>query len=65
MLAMELEKKDAALGNRAWDLQRFAEEYAKLYATQCPVQSLRIMKPWGAIFVILDDGREVLVPQPE
>ena len=64
VLAMEVEKTDAALGSRTWELQRFAEEYARIYVTECPVQSVRVMEPSGAIFVILDDGREVLVPQP-
>jgi len=64
-LAMDVEKKHDALGKRIWELQEFAEENAKFYATQCPVQSVRIMQPSGEIFVILDNGQEVLVPQPE
>jgi uncharacterized protein (DUF433 family) len=31
--------------------------------TRIPVQSVRIMQPSGAIYVILADGREVVVPQ--
>ncbi len=65
-LAMDADKKkQRALGKKLWELQQFAEEYAKGYSCECPVQSVRIMQPSGAIFVILADGREVLVPQPE
>lgn len=63
-LAMDVEKKkQQRLAKRLWELQEFAEEYAKAYAADCPVQSVRIMQPSGAIFVILADGQEVLVPQ--
>jgi len=65
-LAMDVEKKKQhGLAKKLWELQVFAEEYAKAYAAECPVQSVRIMQPSGAIFVILADGREVLVPQAE
>jgi len=61
---MDAERKHHRdLGKRIWELQEFAEEYAKYYVTQCPVQSVRVMQPSGAIFVILADGSEVLVPQ--
>ena len=64
-LAMDVERKQyRGLGKKLWELQEFAEEYAKAYVTQCPVRSVRVMQPSGAIFVILADGREVLVPQP-
>ncbi len=65
-LAMDVEKKkQQGLAKKLWALQEFAEEYATLYAADCPIQSVRIMQPSGAIFVILADDREVLVPQPE
>jgi hypothetical protein len=64
-LAMDAEKdKSKGFAKRVWDIQELAEEQAKYYFTQCPVDSVRIMQPSGAIFVILADGREVLVPQP-
>lgn len=64
-LAMDADKKkQGALSKKLWELQQFAEEYAKSYFCECPLQSVRIMQPSGAIFVILADGREVMVPQP-
>jgi hypothetical protein len=66
ILAMDAkERKQHTLAKKLWDLQQFAEEYAKLYVTKCPVQSVRVMEPSGAVFVILANGREVLVPQPD
>ncbi len=65
-LAMDADKKkQRALSKNLWELQQFAEEYAKSYYSECPVQSVRVMQPSGAIFVILADGREVMVPQPD
>jgi len=65
-LAKETEKKkQKSLAMRLWSLQEFAREYAESYAGECPVRSVRVMYPSGAIFVILADGREVLIPQPE
>ena len=65
-MAMDADKrKQRALSKSLWELQEFAEEYAKYYVRKCPVQSVRIMQPSGAIFVILADGREVMVPQPD
>ena len=65
-LAMDAEKKkQRGLAKKLWELQQFAEEYARYYVTQSPIQSVRVMQPSGAIFVVLADGREVLVPQPE
>lgn len=65
-LASDAEKrKQHGLSKKLKELQQFAAIYAKSYAEDCPVQSVRIMQPAGAIFVILADGREVLVPQPE
>jgi len=64
-LAADAEKaKKKSLGKKLWELQEMAEQYARYYLSECPVQSVRIMQPSGAIFVILADGREVLVPQP-
>jgi hypothetical protein len=40
-----------------------AEKYARYYLSECPIQSVRIMHPSGAIFVRLATGEEVLVPR--
>lgn len=53
------------LKDRLWDVQEVAEHYAKYYFCECPIQSVRVMEPSGAIFVILADGREVLVERPD
>jgi len=63
-LAGDAGRKKSALAERLWDIQETAEEYARHYLLQSPVRSVRLMQPSGAIFVILADGREVLVPQP-
>ena len=64
-LASDVDQKNyRGLGKKLWELQEFAEEHAKAYLTECPVRSVRVMQPSGAIFAILADGREVLVPQP-
>jgi hypothetical protein len=63
---MKVERKQyRGLVKKAWELQALAEEHAKLYAVECPIASVRIMRPSGAIFVVLANGQEVLVPQPE
>lgn len=51
------------LARRVREIEKSAEEYATYYVEECPVQSVRVMQPSGAIFVILGDGREVLLPQ--
>lgn len=40
-----------------------AREYQELYGSRCPIRSVRVMEPSGAVFVTLSDGREILVPQ--
>jgi hypothetical protein len=42
-----------------------AEKYARYYVSECPIQSVRIMQPSGAIYVRLAGGEEVLVPQED
>lgn len=65
MLAVEAERtKKKTLANKIWTIQETAEKYARYYFCDCPVQSVRVMQPSGAIYVILADGREVVVPQP-
>ena len=65
MLAAEADKaKSKTLAKKLWSVQEKAEEYARHYFSRSPVQSVRVMQPSGAIFVILADGREVLIPQP-
>jgi hypothetical protein len=64
-LAADADKgKKKSLAERLWAIQELAEEQARYYSLASPVQSVRVMEPSGAIFVILADGREVLVPQP-
>jgi hypothetical protein len=63
-LAMDAEKaKKKSLAKKLWGVQETAEKYARHYLSKSPVQSIRIMQPHGAIYIILADGREVLVPQ--
>jgi len=63
-LAIDAEtKKHKAFAQKLWEIQQEAEQYARYYLSQCRVQSVRIMEPSGAIYVILADGREVVVPQ--
>lgn len=63
-LAFDAGRKKNALAKGLWEVQAIAEKYARYYLLQSPVHSVRIMQPSGAIFVMLADGREVLVPQP-
>lgn len=53
-----------SLADKLWAIQERAHGNAIHYFKRSPVQSVRVMEPTGAIFVILADGREVLVPQP-
>ncbi len=55
--------KQRTLMTKIRDLEEMAKKYAQYYLSQSPVQSVRIMQPSGAIFVILQDGREVMIPQ--
>jgi hypothetical protein len=55
--------KKRSLAKKLRGIQEMAEGYARYYLSKSPVQSVRIMQPSGAIYVILADGREVLVPQ--
>jgi hypothetical protein len=64
MLAADAEKaKKRSLARKLRDLHKYADDYARDYLSKSPVQSVRVMQPSGAIFVILADGREVVVPQ--
>ena len=64
-VAMDAKKaKKKGLADKIWAIQEEAEKYAKYYYCKSPVQSVRVMHPSGAIYVILADGREVAVPQP-
>ena len=64
-LAVDAERrKKKSDAKKLWEVQAIAEQYARYYLLQSPVRSVRIMHPSGAIFVVLADGREVLVPQP-
>lgn len=56
--------KQRALARDIGEIRDTAEKYAKYYYSECPIRSVRIMHPSGAIFVTLNDGQEVLVPQP-
>lgn len=56
--------KTRAFAESVWQAHETAMAYARHYLQDCPVKSVRIMQPTGAIFVMLADGREVLVPQP-
>jgi hypothetical protein len=61
-MASEVESR--SLAKRLRHLSDSAPEYADAYLNESPVQSVRVMEPSGAIFVILSDGRKILVPQP-
>jgi hypothetical protein len=62
--AMDLERRRKVSAKRLWELEELAEKYARYYLVSCPVSSVRIMEPSGAIYVMLPDGTEVLVPRP-
>lgn len=63
-LAVDARRKRNPLEKKLWEVQAIAENYARHYLVESPVHSVRIMQPSGAIYVMLADGREVLVPQP-
>jgi len=61
--SFETVSKKRSLAKKLWGVQEAAEKCARHYLSRSPIQSVRIMKPTGAIYVTLADGREVLVPQ--
>jgi hypothetical protein len=63
LLAAAKKSKQRSLATKIRALEELAKKYADYFLAQSPVQSVRIMHPSGAIFVILQDGREVMIPQ--
>lgn len=55
--------KTRGILKRLQGIHKTAEKYARYYVSECPIQSVRIMQPSGAIFVRLATGEEVLVPR--
>lgn len=55
--------KTRGILKRLHAIRATAEKYARYYVSECPIQSVRIMQPSGAIFVRLATGEEVLVPR--
>lgn len=63
LLADMRQGKTRGIQRRLQAIHAMADKYARYYVSECPIQSVRVVHPTGAVVVRLATGEEVLIPR--